>query len=147
MSKIVMIFDQSKYIKEVFSLWMDNMQASKAIEFLAFQMTQNKHNGPCHATFLFLPTKELLHPKRVSFIERGKTQETLKKERSNIHTSLVFSQWMRGGGQLTSHTYSTESIYLPKSNLSFANNPRLELFPMKPPTQRSLIWAAHKSSK
>ena len=54
---------------------MDSAQSSKAIEFLAFQMTQNKHNGPtCYATFLFLPTKEPLHP-----TERGKTQETPKK--------------------------------------------------------------------
>ena len=42
---------------------MDSTPSSKAIEFLAFQITQNKHNGPkSHATFLFLPTKEPLHP-------------------------------------------------------------------------------------
>ena len=53
---------------------MDNTPSSKAIEFLAFQLTQNKHNGPsCHAIFLFLPTKEPLQPKKVSFTECGKT--------------------------------------------------------------------------
>ena len=53
---------------------MDNTLSSKAILFLAFQMTQNKHNGPtCHTAFLFLPTKEPLHPKRVSFTEKGNT--------------------------------------------------------------------------
>ena len=53
---------------------MDITQFSKAIVFLGFQMTQNKHNGPtCHATFLFLSTKEPLQPKRVSFTEKGKT--------------------------------------------------------------------------
>ena len=47
---------------------MDNILSSKAILFLAFQMTQNKQNGPtCHTAFLFLPTKEPLHPERVSF--------------------------------------------------------------------------------
>ena len=46
---------------------MDSTPSSKAIEFLAFQITQNKHNGPnCHATFLFFPTKDPLHPTRVS---------------------------------------------------------------------------------
>ena len=49
---------------------MDSTPSLKAIVFLAFQMTQNKHNSlNCHATFLFLPTKEPLHPKRVSFTE------------------------------------------------------------------------------
>ena len=75
---------------------MDSPQSSNAIEFLAFQITQNKHNDPnCHATFLFFPTKEPLHPKRVSLTKRGKTHETPKKERNTIHTSLVFSQWIR----------------------------------------------------
>ena len=60
---------------------MDSTQSSKTIVFLAFQMTQNKHNGPtCHATFLFLPTKEPLQPKRVSFTEKRKTQDTPKKK-------------------------------------------------------------------
>ena len=46
---------------------MDNTPSSKAIEFLAFQITQNKHNGPrCHATFLFLPTKEPLQSEQVN---------------------------------------------------------------------------------
>ena len=53
---------------------MDSTQSSKAILFLAFQMTQNKHNGPTyHTAFLFLPTKEPLHPKKVSFTEEGNT--------------------------------------------------------------------------
>ena len=91
---------------------MDNTQSSKAIEFLAFHMTQNKHNGPtCHATFLFLPTKELLHPKRVSFAERGKTQETPKKEMSNIHPSLVFSQWMRRWPIDSSHVWHKKHLF------------------------------------
>ena len=73
---------------------MDNTLSSKAILFLTFQMTQNKRNGPsCHTFFLFVPTKEPLHPKRVSFTEEGNTQVTPNKERSNIHT--VFSQWRR----------------------------------------------------
>ena len=68
-----LVSDQSKYTKEAFSLWMDSTLSSKAILFLAFQMTQNKHNGPtCHTTFLFLPTKEPLHPKRVSFYRKRK---------------------------------------------------------------------------
>ena len=38
---------------------MDNTLSSKVILFIAFQMTQNKHNGPiCHTAFLFSPTKE-----------------------------------------------------------------------------------------
>ena len=42
---------------------MDNTPSSKAIVFLAFQMTQNKHNGPkSHVTFLFLPIREPLQP-------------------------------------------------------------------------------------
>ena len=53
---------------------MDSTPSLKAIVFLAFQMTQNKHNGlTYHTTFLFLPTKEPLHPKRVSFTEKGNT--------------------------------------------------------------------------
>ena len=65
-----LVFDHSKYIKEAFNLWMDNTLSSKAILFLAFQMTQNKYNDPtCHIVFLFLPTKEPLHPKKVSFAE------------------------------------------------------------------------------
>ena len=84
-----LVSDQSKYTKEIFDFWMDSTPSSKAIEFLVFQITQNKHNGPkSHATFLFLPTKEPLQPIRVSFTERGKTQETPKKERSKVHTSL-----------------------------------------------------------
>ena len=72
---------------------MDNTPSSKAIEFLAFQITQNKHNGLIsHTTFLFLHTKEPLQPTRVSLTDCGKTQETPKKERSNVHTSLVLSQ-------------------------------------------------------
>ena len=59
---------------------MDNTLSSKAILFFAFQMAQNKHNGlTCHTTFLFLPTKEPFHPKKVSFIENGNTQDTPKK--------------------------------------------------------------------
>ena len=61
---------------------MDNTPSSKAIEFLAFQITQNKYNGPsCHATFHFLPTKESFQPKKVSFTEKGKTVETPKKKK------------------------------------------------------------------
>ena len=72
---------------------MDSTPSSKAIEFLAFQITQNKHNGPkSHATFLFLPTKEPLQPMRVSLTKCGNTQETPKKKRSKVHTSLVLSQ-------------------------------------------------------
>ena len=53
---------------------MDSTPSSKAIEFLAFQITQNKHNGPIsHTTFLFLPTKEPLQPMRVSLTESEKT--------------------------------------------------------------------------
>ena len=70
---------------------MDSPQSSKAIEFLAFQITQNKHNGPnCHATFLFFPTKDPLHPKKVSLTERGKTHETPKKEKNTIHPERGF---------------------------------------------------------
>ena len=66
---------------------MDSTPSSKAILFLTFQMTQNKHNGPtCHATVLFLPTKVPLHPKRVSFTEKGKTQDTPKKKKGDIST-------------------------------------------------------------
>ena len=75
-------------------------------------MTQNKRNGPtCHATFLFLPTKEPLQPKRVSFIEKGKTQDTPKKERSNIHTSLVFSQWRRRWSIDSSHVWHRKHLF------------------------------------
>ena len=87
-----LVSNQSKYTKEFFSFWMDSTPSSKT-EFLVFQTTQNKHDGlKSHATFLFLPTKEPLQPMRVSFIERRKTQETPKKERSKVHTFLVLSQ-------------------------------------------------------
>ena len=117
---------------------MDSTPSSKAIEFLAFQITQNKHNGPIsHVTFLFLPTKEPLQPIRVSLTDYGKTQETPKKKRNNVHTSLVLYN-EGGGGQLTPHAFGIENTYLPKLNPSFANGPRLKLYPTKPPTQRSL---------
>ena len=72
---------------------MDSTPSSKVIEFLAFQITQNKHNGPsCHATFLFLPTKESFQPKRVSFTESGKTQKTpKKKEEQRPHLPCSFT--------------------------------------------------------
>ena len=89
-----LVSDHSKYTKEIFSFCIDSTPSSKAIEFLAFQMTQNKHNGPkSHVTFLFLPIREPLQPIRVSLTEREKTQETPKKERSKVHTSLVLSQF------------------------------------------------------
>ena len=75
---------------------MDNTLSSKAILFLTFQMDQNKHNGlACQTTLRFLPTKDPLHPKRVSFTEEGNTQDTPNNEKSNIHTSLIFSQWRK----------------------------------------------------
>ena len=108
---------------------MDNTQSSKAIEFLALHMTQNKHNGPNrHATFLFLPTKESLHPKRVSFTERGKTQETPKKERSNIHTSLVFSQWMRRWSIDSSHVWHKKHLFV-KAQPLFCKRSKVRTLP------------------
>ena len=91
---------------------MDSPQSSNAIEFLSFQITQNKHNGPnCHATFLFFPTKDPLHPKRVSLTERGKTHETPKKERNTIHTSLVFSQWIRRWSIVSSLLWQRKHLF------------------------------------
>ena len=85
-----LVSDHSKYTKEIFSFCIDSTPSSKAIEFLAFQMTQNKHNGPkSHVTFLFLPIKEPLQPIRVSLTESGKTQETPKKERSKPLSPLL----------------------------------------------------------
>ena len=128
---------------------MDNTPSSKAIEFLAFQITQNKHNGPIsHTTFLFLPTKEPLQPIRVSLTNCKKTQETPKKERKGTtFTPPLFFHSEGGGGQSTPHTFGIENTYLPKPNPSFTNGPRLKLYPTKPPTQRSLSWAEHRTSK
>ena len=72
---------------------MDSTPSSKAIEFLAFQITQNKHNSPIsHVTFLFLPTKEPLQPIRVSLTDYGKTQETpKKKEEQRPHLPCSFT--------------------------------------------------------
>ena len=39
----ILVSNQSKYTKEPFSLWMDNMLSLKAILFLAFQTVQKMH--------------------------------------------------------------------------------------------------------
>ena len=110
-------------------------------------MTQTKHNGlTCHATFLFLPTKEPAILKGFPLPKKGKPTILQKKKGTTSTLPLSFHN-EGGGGQSTPHLFDTESIYLPMHNPSFANGPRLELFPTKPPTQKSLIWAAHKSSK
>ena len=50
-------------------------------------------------------------------------------------------------GQRTPHALGKNDIYLLKPSPSFEFDPMLELFPMKLPKQRSLLLAAHKSSK
>ena len=118
---------------------MDSTPSSKAIEFLAFQITQNKHNGPiCHATFLFLPTKESLRPMRVSFTECGKTQETPKKERSNVHTSLVLSQWRRKWSIDSPHFWHRKHLFA-KAQPLFCNRSNVKTLPHKASHTKKLI--------
>ena len=72
---------------------MDNTLSSKAILFLAFQMAQNKHNGPaCHIVFLFLPTKEPLHHKRVSFYRKEKhPRHSKQRKEQHPHFPCFFT--------------------------------------------------------
>ena len=122
---------------------MDNTPSSKAIEFLVFQIIQNKHNGPkSHATFLFLPTKEPLQPMRVSFTKRGKTQETPKKERNKVHTSLVLSQWRRRWSIDSPHFWQRKHLFA-KTQPLFCNRSRVKTLPYEASHTKKLIlgWA------
>ena len=122
---------------------MDNTPSSKAIEFLAFQITQNKYNGPkSHATFLCLPTKEPLQPMRVFLTESGKTQETPKKERSKVHISLVLSQWRRRWSIDSPHFWQRKHLFA-KAQPLFCKWSKVKTLPHEASHAKKLIlgWA------
>ena len=82
-----LVSDHSKYTKEAFNLWMDNTLSSKAILFLAFQMDQNKYNGPaCHTALRFLPTRTPSTLRGFPLLKREtpKTLQTMKRATSTL---------------------------------------------------------------
>ena len=55
-----------------------------------------RHKRAAFHTFLcFLPMLKLRHPRRVSLIERGRTQVTPKIANNNSHKTLALVQWIR----------------------------------------------------
>ena len=111
---------------------MDSTLSSKSILFIAFQTDQNKRNRhTCHIALRFLPTKDPLHPKRVSFTKEGNTQDTPNNEKNNIHTSLVFSQWRRRWSIDSLNVWQKKHL-LAKAQPSSEFGPRLGTFPTKP---------------
>ena len=72
--------DHKLHTKEFFNLWIDNSSLSNDNKFLSFHTVQNIHKGSACQTFLqALPMKDLCHPRKVSFSEHERTQDTPKR--------------------------------------------------------------------
>ena len=77
---------------------MDNTTSSKAIEFLVFQITQNKHNGPkSHITFLFLPQRSLSNLWEFPSPNAEKPKKLQRKRGTKSTPPLFFRNEGEGG--------------------------------------------------
>ena len=71
---------------------MDNTSFLKAILLLVFQTVQKMQRGPTLQTVLrFFPIKKPVQPNRVSLIDNGNTEDTLKRVKNISHNAFFFS--------------------------------------------------------
>ena len=95
--------------------------------FLSFHVVQNMHKGvACQAFLWALPTNDPCHPRRVSFTEHERTQDTPKREKEiSKEPEPLHSE--KEGDQLSLLQRGKGNIYLPNSAPSFESSPELRL--------------------
>ena len=129
--------DHRFYTKEFFNLWIDNSSLSNTIKFLFFHIVQNIHKGAaCQAFLRPLSTNNPCHPRRVSFTEQERIQDTPKREKRRFQRTRVFAQWRKRWSTVSTSERQKKHLFSKKYLLlwSWSNSiPIINLIPWSIP--------------